>query len=110
MRLAVWMPNCDAATVPVVRSVSPNFIDEFDDWDFVAKDPLDESVARRPCTVDVAGNAGKHMLLDANVPGLVSDGLPPIAAAGPTSSYFFTPWRPSLRTHVQKICAPPAFG
>ena len=91
-----------------MRSVSPNFIEEFDEWDFVAKDPLDESVARRPCTVDVVGNAGKHMLLNANVSGLVSDGLPPIAPADPTSSYFFAPWRPSLRTHVNNSVHPPS--
>ena len=73
----------NSATVPVARSVSPNFIEEFDERDFVAKDPLDESVARRPRTVDVVGNAGKHKLLDANVPGLVSDGLPPSPLQNP---------------------------
>ena len=78
--------NCSAyfcvifAAAPVVRTVSPNFI-EFDEWDFVVKGPLDESVARRPCTDDVVSDAGKCMLWDANVPGLARDRLPPITPA-----------------------------
>ncbi len=65
------------------------------------------SLARRPCIAEVGSEAGMCILLDANVPGLVRDGLPLVAPVDPPSSSFSAQRRRSLRNPAATTVHPP---
>ncbi len=66
---------------------------------------------RRPLDIaEVESEGGTCMLLDANVPGLARDGLPPVAPADLSPSSSFARWRPSLRNPAAIAMYPPRSG